>query len=566
MDSRSPPTTSSAALSDLLERHGRESPGRNAFTFLGEHGEPVDRLTYGDLLVRATAVAAELAARDLAGGRALLVHPPGADFIVAFCGCLLAGVVAVPLPPLANRRQLDRASAIAADCRAAAVLVTAAGASRLDGRFAAVGMQVIATDAVGDGTGPSRGVRPAVADIAFLQYTSGSTGDPKGVMVTHGNLAANCMQIRQAFAFAPEDVVVSWLPLHHDMGLIGSVVAVIHHGLHCVHLMPQAMIRRPLRWLQAVHRYRAAVSGAPDFAWRLLAERLAPADLTGLDLSCWRVAYSGAEPVRADTLDRAAVLLAGTGFRADAFLPCYGLAEATLLVSGGPRGSELRLEAPAEAEAGDEPTRCYLGCGMPVPDRSVAIVDPDACRAVPERRIGEVWVRGAHVAAGYWGREELSGHVFRARLHGGDGAWLRTGDLGFLAAGQLFISGRIKDLLIVHGRKHHAEDLESTVRLHLPACARGAQAAFQVDDGRGTRLVMAVEVAVPVDGAERARLLERINAAIWCFHEILLDEVVTVRVGRLPRTTSGKIRRGEVRVLHLAGRLAGGAAEEPGDA
>jgi acyl-CoA synthetase (AMP-forming)/AMP-acid ligase II len=532
-----------------LLRHAAEHGDERAFTFLKDGDSEDAHLTWGMLAGRAVQVAEELAALGLSGQRAVLFHPPGLEFVVAFCGCLLAGVVAVPLHPPVTRRLQERAQAVIDDCRSAAVLTTAAGMAGIEPLVRSRSLALVATDAL-RGAGTARQVQVAPERPAFLQYTSGSTGSPKGVVITHGNLVENSRLIGRAFGTRPGEVGVNWLPLLHDMGLIGSVVHVIHQRLHCVHLSPQSMIRKPRRWLEAVSHYRAVISGGPDFAWRLLADRLTPADLAGLDLSSWRVAYSGAEPVRATTLDRVSALLAPTGFRGESFLPCYGLAEATLFVSGG---GELRLETPATGEA--EAVH-YVGCGAPLPAGSVAIVDPDTHAERPVGTVGEVWVTGAHVAAGYWGREQASEATFRARRPGDERSWLRTGDLGFLKEGQLFISGRIKDLLIVNGRKHHPEDVETTVQGHVEECAGGAAAAFQAEvDGRA-RLVVAVEMADrPTDAAELAGLRDRINAAVWCFHEILVDEVVAVRPGRLPRTTSGKVRRGEVRVQWMAGEL-----------
>lgn len=547
-------------LGHHILRHAAERGAQRVFTFLKDGEEEESSLTYAELRDQALVVAAELAALGLAGQRVVLLHPPGRDFVIAFCGCLLAGVVAVPLHPPVTRRLLERVQAVVEDCRAAAVLVTEAGVAGVEALASSHGLVVVATDRA---AAAARGEPALCAEAdrpAFLQYTSGSTGSPKGVIITQGNLVVNSGQIGEAFATRPGDVGVNWLPLLHDMGLIGNVVHVIHQGITCVHMSPQSMIRKPLRWLKAVAKYRATISGGPDFAWRLIADRLTGEDLAGLDLSSWRVAYSGAEPVRATTLDRASTLLSQAGFGSEAFLPCYGLAETTLIVSGGPSGSELRLESPV---GNDSEGVHYVGCGRPVPAGSVAIVDPDTCAERKEGVVGEVWATGANIAAGYWGREAQSEATFRARRPGDARTWLRTGDLGFLKDGNLFISGRIKDLLIVNGRKHHPEDVEATIHSHVEECAGGAGAVFQVEGDGRSRLVAAVEMADrPTGEAELRELKERVNAAVWCFHEILVDEVVAVRPGRLPRTTSGKVRRGETRVQYLAGEL--GRTSAPG--
>jgi acyl-CoA synthetase (AMP-forming)/AMP-acid ligase II len=365
---------------------------------------------------------------------------------------------------------------------------------------------------------------------------------------------ANARQIASAFAMRPDDVVVNWLPLLHDMGLVGHVVHIIQQGVTCVHMTPQSMIRKPLRWLQTISRYRATVSGGPDFAWRLLADRLAPGDLEGLDLSQWRVAFSGAEPVRAGTLERVADLLRPAGFSARSFLPCYGMAEATLIVSGGPNGQPPRTNAPTVA--GDAIPGAVVSCGRIVIECDVAIVDPETGARLPDRRMGEVWVTGPHIADGYWGRPELTAATFHNRLADDGRRWLRTGDRGFMADGELHINGRIKDLLIVNGRKHHPEDLEATIQATVAACASGSAAVFQTD-GDSPMVVVTVEVEDrPASQQQHADLTQAVSAAVWSRHEVLVDKVLVVRVGRIPRTTSGKVRRAETRTLWIAGALA----------
>lgn len=541
---------SDMTLGHRLFAHAQNRGAERAFTFLRDGDDEEGHLTYAELWRRAGIVAAHLRAAGLAGERAILLHPPGMEFIVAFCGCLLAGTTAVPLHPPVTRRLLDRARLVVQDCRAAAILTMSR--NTVYAELAAAGKAaLIATDTLtGDGLAAMGHVPPH--ELALLQYTSGSTGAPKGVMITHGNLLANSEQIGRAFGTQEGDIGVNWLPLLHDMGLIGSVVHVIDRGMHCVHLSPQAMIRRPLRWLKAIHKYRASISGGPDFAWRHLAERVEAKEVEDLDLSCWKVAYSGAESVRATTLDRVAVLLAHTRFPDDAFVPCYGLAEATLIVSGGPRRSDLHMERPID----DDDVPPYIGCGIALPAGSVAIIDPQEHHRLADGFSGEVWVSGAHVAAGYWGREAATIATFRARLAGDPCTWLRTGDLGFLRQGILYISGRIKDLLIVNGRKHHAEDIETTLQAHVERCAGGTTAVFQAERNDRGHLVAAVEMADPPTSPEDfERLRERINAAVWCFHEIMIDEIAMVRLGRLPRTTSGKIQRNEARTRWLEGTL-----------
>ena len=529
-------------LGDYLLHHAASRPSHVAFTFLADGETANSTLTFKDLAERSQSIARTLLRTGLSGKTSVLLHPPGQEFIVALCGCLLAGVVAVPLQPPITRRLLNRAQAVLQDCAAAAVLTTAAeagAAANLAGS-----LRVILTDQIHEPTDnfPLPNVLPS--SPAIVQYTSGSTGSPKGVVITQGNLISNSTLIGRAFGLRQDDVVVSWLPLLHDMGLIGSVIHVIHQGITCVHMSPQAMIRKPIRWLRAIAEYGATTSGGPDFAWRLLAERVRPEDVTGLDLSHWRVAYTGAEQVRQATLDRVAALLRPTGFTIEAFLPCYGLAEATLIVSGGPNGQVPLVSHPQDH--GSEALG-YVACGRPMPDDSIAIVDPNAATRRADGQEGEIWVTGAHVAAGYWGKSELTETTFHARLLNDPRSWLRTGDLGFLHEGQLHVSGRIKDLLIVNGRKHHPEDLEATVQTLVPNCATGVAAAFQAEVEGQSRLIIAVEMTDrPGSDDAHSTLVAAIRAAIWSHHEVLIDTVVVTRPGRLPRTTSGKVRRAEV--------------------
>jgi acyl-CoA synthetase (AMP-forming)/AMP-acid ligase II len=554
---------SPATLTAHLRHHAGLRPDHPALVFLRNGEEEECRLNYAALLARVEASADGLVRRGLAGERAMLFFQPGADFAVAFLACLMAGVVAVPMAPPASRRLLDRARLVIEDCQAAAVLTVAASIPTVADLAGARGMQVLTAemltaDAAAAGLAAAQEVDPESA--AFLQYTSGSTGDPKGVMISQANLIADSLLIRDAFGDTRNTVMVSWLPLLHDMGLIGSLIHPLHLGATAVHMTPQAMIRRPQRWLEAIHRYRGTLTGAPDFAWRLLCDQVTPGQVAGLDLSCLSTAYSGSEPVRARTLERVLALLGPAGLREEAVRPVYGLAEATLLVTGGPPLSPLRVERPV---AGGDEGVAYVGCGCPQPAGSVAIVDPDLGTVQPVGVVGEVWVAGAHVGGGYWGRPELSKLTFRASLPGDARPWLRTGDLGFLAQGELFISGRRKDLLIVNGRKHHPEDIETTVQNAVAECGQGGCAVFQAEVQGAARNLIAVEMAQRPDTPEElAGLRARINAAVWSGHEISLDEVVPVRLGRIPRTTSGKVRRAETCALWRSGRLGRLAGEE----
>jgi acyl-CoA synthetase (AMP-forming)/AMP-acid ligase II len=535
-----------------LLRHALEQPTRTALTFLRD-GEEVDStLTFAGLAAEAAAMGKRLADAGLAGQRVMIFHHPGREFVTAFLGCLWAGAIAVPLAPPVSRRLLERARLVIADCQAAGIATGEAHRQAVSS-LAVDGVALV----MGDGLQAADGVPPRIIDPeapVFLQYTSGSTGDPKGVMISQANLIAESQAIGAAYRDDQDTVTVSWLPLLHDMGLIGSLIHPLHFGSPGVHMTPNAMIRRPRRWMEAVHRFRGGLSGGPDFAWRMLADALEKDPPAGLDLSCLTRAYSGSEQIRPTTVERITRILAPTGFRPESFLPVYGMAEATLLVTGGPSGEHWTQSRPNAAPDGP----AYMACGQPQPAGSVAIVDPDAEVPVADGTVGEVWITGAHVAAGYWNRPEISERTFRNRLPGDPHTWLRSGDLGFLRGGQLHITGRIKDLLIVNGRKHHPEDLEASVQVHVPGCQGGSAAAFQTDGDQ--RLVLAVEMADrPTTPEQLAELRSKINVIAWTRHELRVDEVLAVRTGRLPRTTSGKIQRRESRLQYAAGRLGGEA-------
>ncbi|MFC8047166.1 fatty acyl-AMP ligase [Nocardia sp. NPDC057353] len=533
-------------LPDVLRERARTAPAATAYVFLDEHGAETAALTYAGLDLRARAVAARLAAVAGPGDRALLAFPPGLDFVVAFFACLYAGVIAVPVQPPRRGRAHPALPGIVADC-APAVLLTVAG---LD-----IGLPVpasIAVDAV-PAHGPALDPRPRTGDDpAFLQYTSGSTGAPKGVVVTHRNLTANQEMIRAAFGHDARSTFVGWAPLHHDQGLIGNVLQPLYLGAPCVLLAPLTFIRRPLLWPTAIARYRAHTSGGPNFGFDACVAHAAKAGVpAGLDLSSWRVAFNGAEPIRAETLRRFAETFAPYGFDPGALYPCYGLAEATLLVSGsvpgrGPR--ELRASSAAlaagtlrAAEPG-EPGRELVGSGRPAPGVRIRIVDPETGQPCPAGRIGEILVAGAHVAAGYWRNPGATAAGF------GPGG-LRTGDLGQFADGELYVTGRCRDLIIVRGRNHYPHDLEHTAQAAHPAARAGGSAAFTA--GRDDHVVLVQEVERGTPPSAAAEIAGAVRAALLRDHELAPGALVLTVAGALPKTSSGKIMRSAARAHHL---------------
>ncbi|MEO6196448.1 MAG: amino acid adenylation domain-containing protein [Thermoanaerobaculia bacterium] len=552
---------------DVLRRRASERPDQRVYSVLTGDGAEVDSLTYVELERSAASIAAALRAVAAPGDRALLLHAPGIDFIASFFGCLLAGVAAVPAHPPQPRRDSPRLRAIARDA-APRVVLTTSSLRKMAG--AGLGQAPELAEAVWIAVDelPARawnGSGPAPDSIAFLQYTSGSTALPKGVMVTHANLMHNERMIRAAFEQDEESVVVGWLPLYHDMGLIGNVLQPLFCGGRCVLMSPAAFLQRPRRWLEAISRYRATTSGGPNFAYDLCVSRIPPEARQGLDLSSWRVAYNGAEPVRAETLDRFAAAFGPSGFRRESFYPCYGLAEATLFVAGGVPGRGARVKAvdaaslerhEAEPASPGAPTRRLVSCGEAWEGQRIAVVDPESGAELPAGRIGEIWVGGASVALGYWNRPEQTEHDFRAILAGeaGGRGFLRTGDLGFVEGGELFVTGRLKDLVILRGRNHYPQDLELTAERAHPGLRSGCGAAFAVDLDGEERLVLVCEIQSR-PGATVDEIAGAVRRSIAEEHEVQVFEVVLVQAATIPKTSSGKIQRQACRAAYLAGSL-----------
>lgn len=556
-------------LVDVAIGRASITPGHAAYRWLTDATGDGVTMTYADLDRRARAVGAALQRTGAGGGRVLLGYPPGLDFIVGFIGCLYAGATAVPIPPLYPGR-LERARStlghIIQDADPSAVLAIRSLVGAFEEFDAKLSnwqpVPVITTDDLQDGG--DDWTPPAIDEhsLALLQYTSGSTSAPRGVMVTHGNLVHNAAAITKAMRMGPDSVGVVWLPPHHDMGLIGGIVEPLYAGFTMGLMSPLTLLQRPLRWLQAVSRWRATVTGGPNFAFELAIQRTTPEQRAELRLDSLRATFTGAEPIRADTLDRFAEAFAAAGFRRDSFHPCYGLAESTLMVSGGGRSVPVLFEADAgaleqrralPAVAGDAPSRRRLvGSGRAISGQRVVIADPQTLEQCPDREVGEIWVGGASVARGYWRQPEETDRTFQARLAGtGEGPFLRTGDLGFLDNGELFVTGRIKHLIIIDGRNLYPHDIEATAEQSHPSIRAASSAAFAIDDGGMERLVVAVEInrerlrgADAVDPAEGNQdIVQAIRRAVGEVHDVAVHAVVLLPPGGVPRTTSGKIQR-----------------------
>jgi acyl-CoA synthetase (AMP-forming)/AMP-acid ligase II len=553
--------TLAAAIADLAH-----CPSRGYYFFdEGDGGELVESYCpFPEIERLARQRAAALQASGLKkGDRLAIIMPDTREFIVSFLGAVLVGIIPVPIYPPDGMMQLDRYGAtvlaILGRCQAGAVITSARLEEALHSMPIMHGMgqlpfALLTPERLADNASPLREETIGPDDIAFLQFTSGSTATPKGVCVTHRNIVANTQAIRAAFALNIDDVPVSWLPLFHDMGLIGFLLTTVFATVSTRFLPTQIFLRRPDSWLRAMSRHRATIAVAPSFAFAMVARRVTDEQLRELDLSSWRIAGCGAEPVRVNDLQQFARRLAPTGFRPEAFLPMYGLAEATLAVTIPALSSGLRYlhldraalgrDDAVITEAGPHSV-AIVNCGPALSCGEIAIFAPDdreCAQPLPDGRIGEVRVRGEHVVGGYWDDADASAEAF-------GGGYVRTGDLGYLHQGELYVCGRIKGLIIVNGRNHFPDDIE---RIALAQPGVRTAFAFQTSarDDAPSRVVLAVELAAPDDLAAAA-----LRRAVHAELGLNLDDIVPLARGRLPKTSSGKPRRQEACRMYEAGRL-----------
>ncbi len=550
-----------ATLVELLRRRARHQGGRIAYAFLLDGEAEEATLTYAELDRRARAIGSRLQELGAAGERAVLVYPPGLEYVGAFFGCLYAGAVAVPAYPPRPNRPPDRLVSMLADAAPRYVLTTARVLSRMRAYFAEVpalkAPEWLATDELADDLAAAW--QPPAVDpgtLAVVQYTSGSTAEPRGVMILHRNLLANLGHIYRRFGHSESSRGVIWLPPYHDMGLIGGILQPLYGGFPVTLMSPVHFLQRPARWLAAISRYRATTSGGPNFAYDLCVRKI-PADRRReLDLGSWAVAFNGAEPVRHRTLSEFAEAFAPCGFRREAFYPCYGLAEASLMVSGGPRSAPpvvRRFRAAglvahrAEAAGADDSaaeTRTLVGCGAALAGEGIAIVDPETGVPCGDGRVGEIWATGPSVGAGYWNRAQESERTFGARLASGEGPYLRTGDLGFLDRGELFVTGRLRDLIIIRGSNYHPQDVELTVEGSHPELRPGSSAAFSVETGGEEHLAIVAEVEpLRRRSSDVEGMIKAIRREVARHHELHVSAVELLRAGSVPKTSSGKVRR-----------------------
>ncbi len=585
-------TYGATTLVEVLRWRALQQPEQRTHTYLVDGEAEGDHLTHATLDCHARGIGALLQSYGAAGERALLLYPPGLEFIAGFFGCLYAGVIAVPLPApnlVQPQRTIPRLRAIINDAQPSVVLTTSAILADTGGLFAQAPelqkIRWVATDTVAGGLA-EEWLDPGVTGntLALLQYTSGSTAEPKGVMISHGNLIHNSAYISRLFALNPNGVTVTWLPAFHDMGLTNGIIQPVYKGRPC-YLMPAvSFLMRPVRWLEAISRFKATISGGPNFAYELCTRRITPEQRETLDLSSWDVAYNGSEPVRADTMRRFAAAFASCGLRPGTLHPCYGLAEATLLVSGGSLrdGMVRTIQVPAlEAnhvvdgcgQAGN--VRTLVSSGHALADTKIVIADPESLTACAPDQVGEIWVCGPSVTKGYWNRPEETQRACHAYLkETGEGPFLRTGDLGFIHDGELFVTGRLKDLIILSGRKLYPQDIELTAEQSHPALRPSCCAAFAVDGSDEERLVIVTEVEphyrpasptspgregsahthgrLPLDVEDVVRA---IRGAVAEQHDARAHTVVLLRAGRIPKTTSGKVQRHACKAGFLEGTL-----------
>jgi 8-amino-7-oxononanoate synthase len=550
----SQPTTS---MVDCLSYWARQQPDAISFYFTDGEDEE-SRWTYHELDQRARATAVALTSMGMAGERVLLLYPPGLDFVAGFFGCLYAGAIAVPAFPPRRNRYMDRIDSIAEDSKAKAALTVHAVSDRVEGTLDESphlkNLAWLASDTIS----------PDLADqcklptiewnqLAVLQYTSGSTGTPKGVMLSHGNLMSNVTLITHFFEpVRTTGMGVSWLPTYHDMGLVGGVLNPMFLGRPMVLMSPMSFLQKPVRWLRTISKYRATISGGPNFAYDLCVDKVTDEELEGLDLSSWDVAFNGAEPIRANTLREFTRRFSPVGFRSSTFFPCYGMAETTLIVTGSHKkdlpiirsfdGQALDEHRVVPATSNEEGVRELVGCGHVRSTEEVVIVEPERNKRLPDHQVGEVWIRGPSVGLGYWQKPEATRETFHGQLTGQSEQFLRTGDLGFMDDGELFVTGRLKDLIIVRGVNRYPQDIELTVERTDSRLQAGATAAFSVDLNGRECLIIVCEV-------ERARhkdwdqVLQAIRRSVAREHELPPDGIILVRFGSMPKTSSGKIQR-----------------------
>ncbi|HAT8860184.1 TPA: AMP-binding protein [Legionella pneumophila subsp. pneumophila] len=547
------------SLVDVVRLRALHSPNKKSCTFLNKELE--ETMTYEQLDRHAKAIAATLQAEGAKpGDRVLLLFAPGLPLIQAFLGCLYAGCIAVPIYPPAQEKLLDKAQRIVTNSKPIIVLMIADHikkftADELNTNPKFLKIPAIALDSIE--LNRSSSWQPTSIksnDIAFLQYTSGSTMHPKGVMVSHHNLLDNLNKIFTSFHMNDETIIFSWLPPHHDMGLIGCILTPIYGGIQAIMMSPFSFLQNPLSWLKHITKYRATISGSPNFAYDYCVKRIREEKKEGLDLSSWVTAFNGAEPVRAETMEHFYQAFKEFGFRKEAFYPCYGLAEATLLVTGGTPGSPYKTLTLAKEQFQDHRVHFdddnspgsykLVSSGNPI--QAVKIIDPDTLIPCDFDQVGEIWVQSNSVAKGYWNQPEETKHAFAGKIKDDkrSAIYLRTGDLGFLHENELYVTGRIKDLIIIYGKNHYPQDIEFSL-MHSPLHhVLGKCAAFVIQEEHEYKLTVMCEVKNRfMDDVAQDNLFNEIFELVYENHQLEVHTIVLIPLKAMPHTTSGKIRR-----------------------
>jgi acyl-CoA synthetase (AMP-forming)/AMP-acid ligase II len=558
-------------LVDLLNYRALDRPNQIAYRFLKDSKTESGRLTYAELDSQARAIAAKLQSLVAPGSRALLVYSydAGLEFISAFFGCLYAEVVAVTATPPRHSKEFAKLQARAIASGASIVLTTKDLLKVFESQWSngSKSFSCFATDDLASILARDW-IQPKIDSdtLAFLQYTSGSTGIPKGVMVTHGNILCNEEMIKQAFQHTEDTVVVGWLPMFHDMGLIGNVLQPVYLGTESILMSPISLIQQPFNWLKAIAHYRATTSGGPNFAYDLLCLRANQEQLAELDLSSWQVAFSGAEPIRAETLERFSDIFAACGFRKEAFYPCYGMAETTLFISGGLKtappqikyidGAVLAENQVVEVTPDRPGVRAIVGCGRSWLDTEIIIVNPESLTKCGDKQVGEIWVSGLGVGKGYWEQPEETQQTFNGYLATGEGPFLRTGDLGFVQDEELYITGRLKEVMIFWGKYCYPQHVERTVQESHPAFKLNCGAAFSVETGTAEKLVIVQEVERSyLRNLQVDELVNTICQTVAEEHEVEVSAIALLKTGSIPKTSSGKIQRRLCQTKFLEGSL-----------
>ncbi|MEH2172819.1 SDR family NAD(P)-dependent oxidoreductase [Nostoc sp.] len=564
----------SSTLVDLLRYRADDRPNQTAYTFLVDGEAEEVSITYEELDIKARAIAQVLIChfadklKSLVDTRerVLLLYPPGWEFIAAFFGCLYAGVIAIPAYPPRRNQHLTRLKAIIQDAQVSLALTTtsiAANWESYQAELKPLNLHYLVTDNISNNLADDW-VPPQIKSesLAFLQYTSGSTGLPKGVMVSHGNLLYNEEMIKRATQHTEKSIILGWLPLYHDLGLIGNVLQPLYIGVPGILMSPVAFLEKPVRWLLAISRYKATTSGAPNFAYDLCVNKITPQQRENLDLSSWEVAFNGAEPIRAETLDRFGQTFAPYGFRPEAFYPCYGMAETTLLVSGGLKNAAPLVVTIDTTELAKntvkitneaEKAKKIVSCGQSWLEEKIAIANPETLTLCPPGTVGEIWVAGQNVAGGYWDRPEETAKIFHAyTADTNEGPFLRTGDLGFLQDGELFVTGRIKDIIIILGRNHYPQDIEQTVEQSHPALRPTCGATFTVEINSEEQLVIVQEIErTYLRKLDQNEVIGAIRQAVSEQHDLQVHAVLLLKTGSILKTSSGKIQRSACRLAFL---------------